>query len=387
MTVLVVSGALANKPLNGGEAWVRLNYILGFRKLGFDVYFIEEIQPEICRDEFGQPSSFESSVNLSYFKEVTETFGLAGRTALLCGADGHGYGLCGNELLDVCASACLLLNISGHLSQRELKDSFKLKAYIDLDPGFTQFWHADGNLGARLHGHDYYFTVGENLGTDGCTIPTDGIRWRPTRPPAVLDYWPARSDGEPNRFTTIASWRGPFGPISHGGKTYGSKVHQFRKYAQVPTCADGTFEIALDIHPDDHRDLDLLCRNSWRIVDPKVVAHEPDAFRRYVQTSAAEFSVAQEMYVATGSGWFSDRTVRYLASGKPALVENTGFSRNYPVGDGLIGFSSMEDAITGARRITANYPAHAAAARQLAESYFDSDIVLTQLLDEAGLCA
>jgi hypothetical protein len=386
MAVLVVSGALANKPLNGGEAWVRLNYVLGFRKLGFDVYFVEQIQPEVCVDKSGEPVPFECSENLSHFKRIVQEFGLTGKVALLC--PGHGnYGLSDHELLDVAASSSLLVNISGHLNHEPLKSSFGLKAYIDLDPGFTQFWYDEGNPGARLAGHDFYFTVGENIGAPGCAIPTGDIQWRPTRPPVVLHYWPACEEGESDRFTTIASWRGPFGPVSHAGRTYGSKVRQFRKYVHIPTLAEGTFEIALDIHPNDHRDLDLLCDNSWRVVNPKVVAHDPQTFQKYVQSSAAEFSVAQEVYVATGSGWFSDRTVRYLASGKPVLIEDTGFSRNYPVGEGLVAFSSTDSALCGAHRITRNYSEHAMAAREIAETYFDSHIVLTKLIDDVGLCA
>src|SRR5262249_45205329 len=149
------------------------------------------------------------------------------------------------------------------------------QAYIDLDPGFTQFWHAEGNSGAHLTGHDHYFTVGENIGRSDCPIPTGGIQWKTTRQPVVLEYWPMGDGGDPQRFTTIASWRGPYGPVSYGSTTYGSKVRQFRKYANVPLQADASFEIALDIHPADARDRDLLCRNAWTLVDPKQVVPDP----------------------------------------------------------------------------------------------------------------
>ncbi|CAA9295137.1 MAG: hypothetical protein AVDCRST_MAG93-4199 [uncultured Chloroflexia bacterium] len=141
----------------------------------------------------------------------------------------------------------------------------------------------------------------------------------------------------------------------------------------------------MDIHPAEEEDLRLLNRYGWRLVDPRVVAPNPDAFRRYVRSSGAEFSVAQGVYVQTGSGWFSDRTVRYLASGKPALVQDTGFSRNYPVGEGLVAFSTPEEAIAGARRIGRDYEEHCRVARALAEEYFDSDRVLGHFVEEAGV--
>src|SRR5206468_6516843 len=139
------------------------------------------------------------------------------------------------------------------------------------------------------------------------------------RPPVVLEHWP-RSNGGIDRFTTVASWRGTYGPVQYGSKTFGLKVHEFRKFIELPLRTSQKFEIALDIHPDEVRDLHLLHSNNWGIADPKIAASDPAAFRDYVQSSGAEFSVAQGIYVETNSGWFSDRTVRYLASGKPVLV-------------------------------------------------------------------
>src|SRR5262249_13579120 len=162
------------------------------------------------------------------------------------------------------------------------------------------------------------------------------IRWRRTRQPVVLDQWSLSCTPESDRFTTVASWRGPFGPVEYGGKLYGLKLHEFRKFIELPRRSRRTFEIALDIHEADANDRPNLESHGWRLVDPRVTAGDPEAFRRYIQASAAEFSVAQGIFVDTNSGWFSDRTVRYLASGKPALVQETGFSRNLPVGVGLV---------------------------------------------------
>lgn len=390
MSLVVVAGALANKLASGGEAWVRLSWVLGFRKLGCRIFFVEEIQPQTCVDATGTACEFERCVNLTYFKQVVDQFGLAGSAALIYDGGKEVHGPAWQELLDLATSADLLVNISGHLAYPELLRRFRRKAYIDIDPGFTQFWHAQGNAGARLAGHDYYFTIGENVGTPGCDIPTGGLRWRRTRQPVVLEEWPAvppSSTAEGRRFTTVASWRGPFGPLQAAGKTYGLKVHEFRRFIELPGRTPQTFEIALDIHPADHKDMDALRRGGWRLVDPKVVAGDPSAFRAYVQNSGAEFSVAQGIYVETHSGWFSDRSVRYLASGKPILVQDTGFGRNVPVGEGLLTFRTLEEAAAGAASIQRDYEKHCAAARALAEQHFDSDMVLRRLLEELGIGA
>jgi hypothetical protein len=385
MATVVVSSVIANKPLNGGNAWAVLSWVLGLQKLGFRVYFMEQINKESCVDATGATAAFEHSANLAYFKEVTKRFGWSGSAALIYEEGEQIHGLTYGELLDIAEAADLLVNITGHLTLEPLMRRLRRKAYLDLDPGFTQFWHASGDAGARLEGHDLYFTIGENIGTPVCPIPTGGIRWRPTRQPVVLDHWPVSREGDRDRFTTVATWRGPYGPVRYGGKIFGLKVHEFRKIIELPERVPQTFEIALDIHPAEEGDLNLLNRHGWRLVDPEVAVPDPGRFRRYVQSSGGEFSVAQGIYVDTHSGWFSDRTIRYLASGKPVLVQDTGFGRNYPVGEGLVAFRTPGEAIAGAGRIGRDYEQHCRAARSLAEEYFDSDTVLGSFVDEAGV--
>ncbi|HEX8966312.1 MAG TPA: glycosyltransferase [Chloroflexota bacterium] len=386
MTRIVVCGALANKPANGGNAWTRLSWLLGFQRLGFDVSFVEQIAAASCVDESGRVVPFEASSNLAYFRGVTEQFGIAHAAALVCDANGPIYGMTHSELADLASDADLLFNISGHL-QDPLRRRFRRSVFFDDDPGYTQFWWDQRSPGVRLDGYDYWYTIGENLGAPGCPIPSADIPWRSIRVPVTLDDWPVCIDGDRTRFSTVATWRGPYGPLHYHGTTYGLKVHEFRKIIQLPCRVPLQFELALDIHPSEVNDLAALKANRWRLVDPRQVAGGPEQFRRYVQTSGAECSVAQGMYVATRSGWFSDRTVRYLASGKPVLVQDTGFSQNYPVGDGLIAFRTIDEAVSGAERIAANYDHHAQAARALAERYFDARQVMTRLCDEIGIAA
>jgi len=387
-----VAGALANKPGSGGEAWVRLSWIRGLQRLGWEVVFVEQIASAGCVDARGRPAAWEESENRRFFDRVVADFGLGGSAAVIVDGGRVFHGMSRDELLDRASSARLLLNISGHLDWPPLFDRLANRVYLDIDPGFTQFWQTQGTPGARLEGHDAYYTVGLNVGAADCCIPTCGLRWRHVLPPVVLEDWPvAGADGggetldrEAGRFTTVASWRGPFGPIVHDGKTLGLKVHEFRKVLDLPGRTGLPFEIALAIHPADAADRDKLVASGWQLADPAAVAADPHAFRGYVSGSLAEFSVAQGVYVDTHSGWFSDRTVRYLAAGRPAVVQETGFSRHLPTGTGLVAFRTPAEAATAAADVVARYAEHRTAARAIAERHFDSDRVIGSLLADVG---
>jgi hypothetical protein len=382
---ILVCGALANKHLNGGEAWVRLNWVLGLRRLGCDVYFVEQIASPSCVDDQGTTVPFERSANLRFFQHVVRSFGLEAYSTLICDEGAQVEGRPYADVVGIAKRAHLLINISGHLTLAPVLDAVRRKAFCDEDPGFTQFWHEQRVPGVRLEGYDAYLTVGENIGRAGCVIPTCGISWRGQPRFVVLDQWPVSDAGNAHRFTTVGAWRGPFGPIEHEGRRFGLKVHEFRKIIGLPRRARQQFEIALSIHPADRADLAALHDNGWHVVDPRGVAADPIAFRSYVQGSGGECSAAQGVYVETGSGWLSDRTVQYLASGKPVLVQDTGFSANYPVGEGLVAFRTLDEAVAGADAIAGDYARHARAARHLAETCFDSDLVLRRLLADMGV--
>ena len=378
---VLVGGALANKPGNGGEAWVRLNWLLGLRALGLEVSFVEQIDSSTLVDARGCGTDFARSINREYFSRVLARFGLSDRASLVCdgGAQTEGLGL--RELRDVASDADLLVNISGHLTLPGLVSAVRRKAYVDIDPGFTQFWHTAGLV--NLDHHDTFFTVGSNIGDPHCTIPTCGRRWHVIAPPVMLDEWPVAPQPPELTFTTVARWRGTFGRVEFGGRTFGQKAHEFRKFAALPRCARQRCEIALDIDPADEPDRRMLLAAGWTLTDPKTAAGDPDGFRNYVRGSGAELSVAQGLYVETGSGWVSDRTAGYLASGRPALVQDTGFSRRLPVGEGLVAFRTLDEAVRGAGAIAARSSAHAQAARQLAERHFDARVVLPHVLSLA----
>jgi hypothetical protein len=347
---------------------------------------LEQIGAAACTDAAGRPASFESSINRAFFLDVTRDFGFDGHSSLLHD-DGSVAGLAEPDLRRVAGEAEVLINISGHATLDWLLDGPRLTAYVDTDPGFTQLWNREGLLGANIDRHAYHFSVGCNLGGQASLVPDDGIRWRPSPPPVVLDCWPAVADQPQElRFTTVATWRCPSGVVSLDGETYlPSKLHEFRRMQALPEQTSGAvFEIALDIQPADAADRENLLRCGWTLVDPHVAAGDPSSFRAYVRASAAEFSTVQGVYSAANTGWISDRSVRYLASGRPVLIQDTGVSKDIAGAEGMVTFKTLEQARRGAERIARDYKAHSAAARRLAETFFDSDRVLGDMLDQMG---
>jgi hypothetical protein len=375
VSVAIVAGALANKPDSGGEAWVRLSWILGLRRLGWDIWFVERLPGA---DPAGR----------RFFEEVVADFGLGKRAALLGEGGEPLFGPGEAELAEVAREAGVLFDISGHLGPGPLGSAPRRSVYVDLDPGFTQTWHADPGVEFSVAGYDRYLTVGQNIGQPGGPVPTGGIEWVPTLPPVLLDEWPAAPPpGEPLRFTTVATWRSPYGALVIGGREMSLKHHQFRRFAELPERVEGVeLELALDIHPGDAADLELLRGHGWKLVDPREVAATPAAFRDYVRRSTAEFSVAQGVYVEAATGWFSDRTAAYLASGRPAVIQDTGCGATLST-DGLqkrpgaVAFDDLDAAVAGIEAVRDDYEAHATAARSFAERHLDSDRVLGRVLE------
>jgi hypothetical protein len=347
------------------------------------VFVVDQLDLRRCFFEPGREHTYANALNVGWFDSVVERFGLEGQIALI-GENGEalrGPGL--EELRQLADSADALVNLSGDLRVADIKNRVRRRVLVDLDPGLTQFWLASGRRAPRIVEHDLHFTIGENVGRPGCSIPAAGLQWRPTRQPVLLDQWPVTGSQDPSRFTTVTKWRptGPHGPISLVGLPFTDKADEFLRFAEVARQSGERFEIALE-RGVDPSETEPLTRAGWVLADATEVAGDPDSFRDYVQHSGAEFSVAKGAYAQTDSGWFSDRTTRYLASGKPAVVQDTGFARNVPVGEGLFAVRTVADAVAAAQAIAADYPRHAAAARNLAEKYFAAEVVLGRFIDE-----
>jgi hypothetical protein len=317
-----------------------------------------------------------------YLKQVMEGFGLSNSFTVL--RDGGGAAPIDRQALsEVLNDSDLFLNVNGYIRDEGVLEAARFPVFLDIDPGFAQMWKELG-LADVFQGHDAFVTIAENMGKPDCEIPTGGLDWITTRQPVVLDEWRVAQRGR-DVFTSVGSWRGPFDPVEYRGKRYGLRVHEFRRFARLPRLTERPFEVALDIDEADADDIGLLRDGGWSLVEPDDVARDQWQYREYVQGSRAELMVAKNMYVETRSGWFSDRSICYLASGKPVLAQDTGIRDLYPTGEGLLAFSTLEEAAAGVEAIDRDHQRHARAARGIAEEYFDSDRMLARLLRELGV--
>ena len=377
--LVVIGGALAQRSGRGGHAWVFLQYLLGFRRLGFDVLFLDRLEREMCVGDRGNGAAVGMSADVAYLADVMRRFDL-GDSWHLFHDGGHSVVNGTREgAMRALRDADLFLNVMGYIDEPALLEAARRPVFLDIDPGFAQHWQSLGQA-TSISGHRAYVTVGSNVGDPTCTVPTCGVEWLVTRPPVVLEAWPVAEDGN-RTFTSVVSWRGPFDPIETDGRRLGLRAHSFRPLVRLPTITGLPFELALDIDEADAAERLRLEDNGWRLVDPRVVAADPRSYEKYVRGSAAEIGVAKELYVITSSGWFSDRSACFLASGKPVLVQDTGFAKRLPTGRGVVSYTTLEEAAAGALSIWEDYRGHATAARELAEEFFDSDRVLTELID------
>lgn len=368
---IVVGGSLAQRPGHGGHAWVFLQYLLGFRRLGWDVFFIDRLDPSMGTD---------MSANVTWLRDVMDAFDLGDDWALLYDGGREVINSSRPRLDQKVRQSALLLNVMGYVDDEDVMAAAKHRVFLDIDPGFGQMWQESG-LHEMFVGHDDYVTIGENIGTPRCTIPTCGLDWITTRQPVVLDHWPV-TPLTSSKFTSVVSWRGPFAPIDFEGETYGLRVHEFRRFFELPSRTGAQFELALDIHPVEIGDLARLKEHSWTLADPRLVAGDPHAYRDYIQHSGAELMVAKNLYVRSRSGWFSDRSACYLASGRPVVAQDTGLGLMDPFREGLLLFDSIDEATAAVQAVISEPVRHARAAREVAEAHFASDVVLPRLLDQ-----
>jgi hypothetical protein len=352
-----------------------------------DPVLVDWLAPGMCRDRAGNPSGVEESWNVAYLSEIMRRIGLGDRWAVLYDDGASVLGMSDAALDRAVDAAALLLNVNGYVHQERILSRVPVRAYLDIDPGFGQMWRAL-DLHDPFAGHDAFVTIGELIGSPGCTVPTNGLDWITTPQPVALEHWPAQPAAGAvagGAFTSVASWRGPFAPVEYEGVLYGLRVHEFRRFAALPARTSERLEVALDIHEAETTDIELLRSNGWQLTDPAQVAHDPWAYRDYVQHSKGELMIAKNMYVASRSGWLSDRSICYLASGRPVVAQDTGISELYPVGDGLLAFGTLAEAAEAIETVAGDYERHARAARALAEEHFDSRAVVRRLLQELGI--
>ena len=335
---ILLSGMIAADPYQGGATWAVLQYLLGLRRLGHRVVFVESIPPTSL-DPADAP--LHVTCNAEYFSRVMSDFGFDSESALLVAGTRQTIGLSYDRLHCIARSAEVFINISGMLMDEELTGEIPCRVYLDLDPAFNQFWHASHGCDMRFRGHTHFVTIGLAIGRSDCPVPTCGLTWITTTQPVVLASWPVEERIATDALTTIGHWRS-YGSIEHEGLLYGQKAHSLRRFINLPTLTTEKFALALAIHPDERKDLSALAANGWHLLDPGEVARTPASYQRFIQGSKAEFGIAKSGYVASRCGWFSDRSLCYLASGRPVLAQETGFSNFIPTGAGLFAFDSTE---------------------------------------------
>jgi hypothetical protein len=376
---IIVTGLIAQYPL-GGVTWDYVQYPLGLARLGHDVYYFEDTGQWPYDPQAGGLAK-EPDVNVGYLARVMAGFGLEDRWAYRFPWHSQWFGLSDASRYEVVRSADLLINVSGTLQRPAEYRRTRRLAYIDSDPMFTQIKLAQGqaHLRALIDSHDVHFSFGETL---SARVPQTGHQWLPTRQPVVLEQW-QRSEATRRVLTTVMNWTS-YKDLVFAGETYGQKDREFLRFIDLPgRVAPTVLEVAANIGKTRRTPRAHLSQRGWHVVDPMDVCPDVETYRRYIQTSVAEWSVAKHAYVAGRTGWFSCRSACYLAAGRPVVVQDTGFSAVLPTGSGLLGFSTVEEAVDAIHAVERDYERHSSAARQIAEAYFDSDKVLTRLVEIA----
>ncbi|HYO50646.1 MAG TPA: glycosyltransferase [Chloroflexia bacterium] len=369
---IILAGIMGRHPY-GGVAWCSLMYLLGLRRLGHSVWYLEDTG-ECNYDPEQNALALNPSYALRFIQSCLVPYGLGERWCYIDYKGGY-HGRTREAWRRVCGDADLFLDLSGGCwFWRDEYLAIPHAAFIDSDPAFT---HLD--IVRRGPGHAAFFepfsalfTFGRNIGTPASPVPTEPLRWEHTWQPVCLDEWtPDRSPPRPC-FTTVMTWE-----VKGLSEVDGNKDREFPKVLHLPSQTDIPLELAIT------GPREWLSEHGWRCVDAFSVSHNLDAYRDYIRSSMGEFSVAKHTYVATNSGWFSDRTECYLASGRPAVVQDTGFSAHLPTGEGLLAFRTADEALDGLKAVVANYERHAGAAREIARAHFAYEVVLPPLLGRA----
>lgn len=380
---ILVLGYLVRGPL-GGLAWHHLQYVLGLARMGHDVYFLEDSDDyESCYDPVQDQMTRDPGYGLRFADRCFQRLELAGRWAYHDAATGSWHGPLGERVVRLCESADLLLNLSAVNPLRPWCLAIPHRALVDTDPVFTQIRHLTDSVAfGRAKQHTSFHTFGENFGQAECTIPDDGLPWQPTRQPVVLDAWPRTPAPADGKWTTVMQWES-YPSREYQGQVYEMKSASFAPYLTLPSRTSERLELALGSRsaPREH-----LAAAGWSLVDSREPTRDPWTYQDYLRRSKAEFSVAKQGYVVSRSGWFSERSAAYLASGRPVVVQDTGFTHWLPAGDGVLHFRSPDEALNQMQSVDADYARHCRAARAVAAEYFAHDCVLETLLRQTEAC-
>lgn len=381
---IVVLGTMGAVPF-AGVMWQTVHYLEGFRRLGHDVWYVEDTG-EWPYDPEQDTITADCRFTVDYLARVMRECGLGDRWAYRAGAEaGRTYGASETELSALLERADVLVNLSGATVLRDDHRRVPVRVYLETDPVLPQIEVARGNAFtiALLDAHTHHFTFGENLGARDCGVPVTRFAYRPTRQPVVLGWWRRERAGA-GRFTTVANWRQTGKDVEWNGEVYTwSKHHEFLKIVDLPRTSGHGLELALaSVEPDA---VACLREHGWRVVDAVALSRDPGRYRAYIAGSRGELTVAKDQNVRLRSGWFSDRSACYLAAGRPVVTQDTGFGAALPTGHGLFAWRTAADIVAALDAIAGDYAGHCRAAKEIAAEYFAAETVLGRLLAAAGL--
>ncbi|HLM61798.1 MAG TPA: hypothetical protein VK308_13410 [Pyrinomonadaceae bacterium] len=376
--IIIFAGSIGRLPV-GGHAWIDMQYLSGLKALGHDVYYFED-----CGDESWvynwdiEELTTELSYPADYVRDCLEPLGFKNRWIYRAGNQSEGMSI--ESFREICAQADLMIVRAVPLTiWRDEYLEVHRRCYIDADPGFNQISLINGNakLAETLNQCERLFTIGQRIGAADCPIPDAGYNWLKTVAPVSLPDWRVAENEDASHFTSVMQWRG-FHDVVYKGLAYGQKDKEFPRFLKLPQLVSQPFRLALTGSSPEN-----FTEYGWEVVPGWVASKTTGSYQSFIQESRAEFGVAKHGYVAMRGGWFSDRSVCYLASGRPVLVEDTGLRDWLPVGEGIVTFSDISEAVRGVESINAEYERHCHAAREIAEQYFAASLVLPLLIEEA----
>ena len=350
--------------------------------MGHDVYFLEDSGDEAycCYNPATGICNEDPTVGVAFIKNFFNAFELGERWAYYDKHQDKWYGKFSEKQPGVFNSFDILINLSCSNPIRDWLDNIPVRILVDTDPVFTQIRNLkDPGRNALSQRHNVFFTFGENFGSGGCSIPADGFLWEPTRQPVVMNAWPVLPGRPESKFTTVMQWKS-YDSREYNGQVFGQKSESFLKFMTLPKLTNAKLEIAIG---SESAPRTILKENGWSICNPNEIAADPWKYQEYLQRSKGEFSVSKHGYVVSNSGWFSERSAAFLASGRPVIVQDTGFSNWIHTGKGIISFQTPEEALVGIEAVTKDYKENCRMARVLAEEYFNAPQILSQLIEHA----
>ncbi|MBP5975388.1 glycosyltransferase family 1 protein [Brasilonema sp. CT11] len=388
---IIVTGLVGLYPV-GGVAWDYLQYLIGLARLGHDVYYHEDTWSWPYHP-LDKTYTSEGSYSAQYIRDFFNQYApeLCDRWHYLH-LHSTSFGMNQAAFDEVARTADVFLNVSGACIIPDNLSSHCVKIFLDTDPGYNQLMLSERFVWsenverwcAQVAAHDQHFTYAENIHSTKCIIPKIDFEWKTTRMPVVMDLWEQVARVQPPQteaWTTVMTWNAFKGKLLYKGVEYKSKGSEFEKVLSLPQHTNVPLKVAVG---GVNAPLTRLANAGWNVVDGPTVTLTPESYQKFIANSRGELSSAKHVYVAMSSGWFSCRSACYLAGARPVVVQDTGFTEVFPVGEGLLTFTTQEEAIAAIHRVKANYTLHVKAARDIAYEYFDSEKVLTSFIEKVN---